>query len=213
MRFRIVALVVLAALTVPQAQRAACQENTSPKSDQNCQLTETDYAVYAGLLNDLGGPEDPEESWSGKEFVLVDTTAGGTEDAQRRDWGFRSKSKESPHADTIADFTAKKNERCTVKSGFGDPKSYSIVPSTEIDGYFPKTVNKKKDGWKAFYEKHLQAGGFWRFSRPGYNSDRDEALVYVSHSCGWLCGTGHFYLLSKQSGAWKVRNRLMLWIS
>jgi hypothetical protein len=94
MRCRVVALFVLAALTVPQAQKAACQENTSPKSEQNCQLTETDYAVYAGLLSDLGGPEDPEESWSGKEIVLVDTTAGGTEDAQRGGWDFaRSRKK------------------------------------------------------------------------------------------------------------------------
>lgn len=196
MRFRTVALVVLGALTVPQAQRVASQENTSPGS--------------SGPPNSFSRPE---ESWSGKEFVLVDTPAGGTEDAQRSGWGFRSKSKEGPHEDTIADFTAKKNDVCAVESGFGDPKSYSIVPSTGIDEYFPKTVNRKKDGWKAFYEKHPHAGGFWQFSRQGYNSGRNEALVYVSHSYGWLCGTGHFYLLFQQSGAWQVRHRLMLWIS
>ena len=131
MRFRVVALFVLAALTVPQVQKADGQENTSPKSEQNCQLTETDYAVYAGLLSDLGGPEDPEESWSGKEFVLVDTTAGGTEDARRGGWGFRSKSKEGPGDDTIADFTAKKKR--TLRSEVRIRRS-KVLPRCSLCG-------------------------------------------------------------------------------
>jgi hypothetical protein len=152
----------------------------------------------------------------GKEFIILDKTADtGNVDAQRGGRGFRSRSKAIPGAETVADFKAKKGDRCAVKSGFGDPKAYSIIHSNETEQDFARDKDgaRKKDGWQAFYERHPNAGGFWQFSRPAYNSAGDEALVYVSHSCGWLCGTGHLYLFNKESGVWKAKNRLMLWIS
>jgi len=197
------------------AQLTLCQKNTKP--DKNCELTAADYAVCAALLQGLGGPEDPEESWRGKDFLLVDTTIAQQGSLERGPkqarWGFRSKSNDVPHDDTVSDFITKKADRCELEAGFGDAKSYTIVASAEIEGYFPKQPKHKKDGWQAFYEKHPNAGGFWSFSRPGFNTAGDEALVYVVHSCGWLCGTGHYYLLAKESDVWKVKNRVMLWIS
>ncbi len=86
------------------------------------------------------------------------------------------------------------------------------MPSEEKSGYF-KRDRKHGDGWQEFYKNHPKAAGFWTFSRPGYNPARDEALLYVTHNCGWLCGTGHLYLLAKEDGRWKVKNRLFLWIS
>jgi hypothetical protein len=85
-----------------------------------------------------------------------------------------------------------------------------MVSSDEIDKFFK---DRSSGGWKAFYAKHPNAAGLWSLSRPGYNSSGDESLVYVSHSCGQLCGTGHLYLLTKENGQWQVKNRVMLWIS
>lgn len=99
---------------------------------------------------------------------------------------------------------------CAVKPEFGDPNSYKIIARDEVDNFFKKGVGR---GWQEFYKKYPKSAGFWQFSRPGYSSTRDEALLYVGHSCGGLCGTGHLYLLSKQSGKWTVKNRVMLWIS
>jgi hypothetical protein len=83
-----------------------------------------------------------------------------------------------------------------------------MVTQKEIDDIFPS----HPDGWDEFYRKYPKAGGLWSVSRPGYNSKHDEAELYVSHSCGLLCGTGHLYLLAKENGLWKVKNRVMLWI-
>jgi|HubBroStandDraft_4_1064222.scaffolds.fasta_scaffold138929_2 hypothetical protein len=205
----------LALLTCVNAQSAPQMKSSISPSEETCELTEIDYAIYGALLQGMGGPEDPEEAWSGKDLLILSTTAdAGNVDARRGGWGFRSRSKERPGEETAADFNAKKGIRCKVKPGFGDPKAYSIIPSDETDQYFATGKDKKaQDGWTAFYEKHPHAGGFWQFSRPAYNLAGDEALVYVSHSCGWLCGTGHLYLLRRDGGHWKVNNRLMLWIS
>jgi hypothetical protein len=41
----------------------------------------------------------------------------------------------------------------------------------------------------------------------------NQALVYIEHGCGGLCGTGHYVLLEKGVDGWKVIKRSMVWIS
>jgi hypothetical protein len=206
-RNSIVLLLVLTGLWIfPYKMRAS-----TPKTPEvKCELSDLDYAVYGGLIQGLGHPEDPEEAWQGKEILLLDNT-GGPMDVESRwnGWGFRSKSQAAPSKETIADFKAKSNSVCAVEPKFGDPKSYRIITREEID----KTFTKDGGGWERFYIKYPQSAGFWSFSRPGYNSSRDEAVLFVGHSCGDLCGTGHLYFLTKENGKWGVKNRLLLWIS
>jgi hypothetical protein len=96
---------------------------------------------------------------------------------------------------------------CELKPQFGDVRTYRIVAQKELDEVF------RGGHWEDFYKKYPQAGGVWTFSRPGYNSARNEAVLYVGHACGSLCGTGHLYFLAKRNDQWIVQNRLMLWIS
>ena len=195
------------------AQESTPSKPTSTPAKTTCELGDKDYVVFEALLADIGTPEDPEEEWRGKQFLILDMTADISKtDATKGMWGFRSKSTQSPQPDTVADFTSKKGDRCSVHAGFGNQKAYSIIEAAETESYFDRKKGNR-DGWKVFYERHPNAAGYWQFSRPAYNASADEALVYVSHSCGWLCGTGHLYLLAKENDQWKVKNRVMLWIS
>lgn len=179
-----------------------------------CALSDDDYAVFTAVLEGLGRPEDPEEAWNGKEILVVDVTRSGDIDkGQWNGWGFRSNSKAAPSAETRSDFESKAKDECTLKEKWGDPQSYQPLSRKEVDSYFDRKRGRGRDGWKDFYDKHPHAAGFWTFSRPGYDSAKHEALLYVTHSCGWLCGTGHLYLLTRKNGRWKVENRLFLWIS
>jgi hypothetical protein len=183
---------------------------TKELTDHNCELTQDDYAVFAALLNGLHGPEDPEEAWEGKEMLIANVTATPSKPESQANWGFRSKSTAAPSQETFTDYADKARSGCAVKPEFGDPNSYKIIARDEIDNFFKKGVG---GGWQKFYKKYPKSAGFWQFSRPGYNTTRDETLLYVGHSCGGLCGTGHLYLLSKKNGQWTVQNRVMLWIS
>jgi hypothetical protein len=49
-------------------------------------------------------------------------------------------------------------------------------------------------------------------SRVGFNSQKDQALVYISFYYAPLAGSGNLILLEKDSG-WVIRQSLMLWIS
>jgi hypothetical protein len=199
---------LLLAVCVYYASPQSAVQKTTRKAQSRCELTQDDYAVYAALITGLGRPEDPEEAWQGKEILIVGLTAGpGDTKSHWGGWGFRSNSKAAPSHDTVIDFERKARNSCVLKPQFGDAESYKVITREELERIF------KEGHWEDFYKKYPEAGGVWTFSRPGYNSARNEAVLYVSHACGILCGTGHLYFLAKQNDRWTVKNRLMLWIS
>ena len=202
-----IAMLLLAALVCSVGPQSTAQRTTQ-KGESHCELTQDDYAVYVALITGLGRPEDPEEAWQGKEILIVGLTAAPADTKSHwGGWGFRSNSKAAPSPDTVVDFERKARGLCILKPQFGDPGSYKVVTQEELDRIF------KGGQWGDFYKKYPQAGGVWTFSRPGYNPARNEAVLYVGHSCGSLCGTGHLYFLAKRNDQWTVQNRLMLWIS
>jgi hypothetical protein len=201
-------IVVLLFVFVAFLSPRSSSQQTARKPEAKCEVTPEDYAVYAALVNGLGGPEDPEESWKGKQVFVADVTAAPRDTKSHWGrWGFRSNSKAAPSHDTVADFERTARSSCVLKPQSGDATSYKLISKEELDKAF------NEGDWQGFYKKYPDAGGVWTFSRPGYNSARNEAVLSVSHSCGSLCGTGHLYFLAKQNGQWKVQNRLMLWIS
>ena len=204
---RIIVLSGLLALLVSRVYLQAGDVRVRPAA--RCQLTQDDYNVYAGLILGLGQPEDPEEAWGGREIMLVDVTQAPDPRVVKGRWGWHAISRAAHASETIADFEAKLRSSCDVKPISLASQVVRMVTKKEVDAIFAS----RADGWDEFYRKYPNTGGLWSVSRPGYNSKHDEAEVCVSHSCGPLCGTGHLYLLAKENGHWKVKNRVMLWIS
>jgi hypothetical protein len=203
---RIAMLLLATLICYPSPQSTA--QRTPQKAESHCELTQDDYAVYAALISGLGRPEDPEEAWQGKEILIVGLTAApGDTKSHWGGWGFRSSSKAAPSQETVVDFERKARSSCALETQFGDVESHKVITQEELDKIF------KEGQWEDFYKKYPKAGGVWAFSRPGYNSARNEAVLYVSHACGSLCGTGHIYFLAKKKDQWTVQNRLLLWIS
>jgi len=57
---------------------------------------------------------------------------------------------------------------------------------------------------KAFERRHALAPGSVAVSRIGFDASGSQALLYISFSCGSLCGSGTFVLLERDAGRWKV---------
>lgn len=67
--------------------------------------------------------------------------------------------------------------------------------------------------WAGFHKKYPTATGLVFFSKVGFNDRHDQAFVYVGRTCGGLCGSGEYVLLSKVNGRWVVSNEQGLWVS
>lgn len=67
-------------------------------------------------------------------------------------------------------------------------------------------------GWRHFRRLYRGASGVIALSAPGYNADRNTAIVSASFQRGPLDGVGVFYILSKENG-WHVVWSAGLWVS
>ena len=205
---RSVALFFVAVVVCLGTQSASQSQKALGKAKPACQLTPDDYDVYAALAEALGVPEHPEDGSKRKQILIADMTAAPRDVRSHfGTWGYRSESKAAPGHDTVADFELKAQSSCLLNPQFVDGQSYKVITRGELDKVF------RRGGWQDFYKEYPDAGGYWIFSRAGFNSARNEAVLSVSHWCGELCGAGHLYLLAKQNGRWKVQNQLMLWVS
>lgn len=188
----------------------ACFAIQSKPPAPECVLSDEDYNVFSAVLDGLGRPEDPEEAWKNKEILVSDLTADPElTESEWGPWGFRSNSTAAPAKETEDAFKLRAHDLCRVEDKLHPAISHKMVNHSELANMFKKGA----DGWDKFYQLYPDAAGFWDFSSPGYNKARNEAVLYVGHHCGGLCGTGHLFFLVKEDGQWKVKNRLMLWIS
>ena len=50
-------------------------------------------------------------------------------------------------------------------------------------------------------------------SNIGFNAERTQAVVYVSHVCGGTCGSGSYLFLERAGSRWRISHSFMAWIS
>ncbi len=112
--------------------------------------------------------------------------------------------------DLLNDYLENNKDRGPLSKSIPTDLPKSWLSDVEEEALFK---SKKHDGWKTFYAKFPGAGGIMAFSRVGFNEKRDRALVYSQIDCGWLCGTGHYHLLKRESGKWVLIKSYMAWIS
>ena len=67
--------------------------------------------------------------------------------------------------------------------------------------------------WLRFSQRFPNSSSLLSFSNVGFNDQHDQALVYVTRTCGGLCGGGGYVLLKKVNGKWEIQNEQTIWIS
>ncbi|MCC7052894.1 MAG: hypothetical protein IT355_06465 [Gemmatimonadaceae bacterium] len=68
--------------------------------------------------------------------------------------------------------------------------------------------------WKNWRELYPESPGFVILSPASISPDGRDALVYVTRSCGSLCGTGEIRHLRRDArGQWRTAGTLELWVS
>jgi hypothetical protein len=55
-----------------------------------------------------------------------------------------------------------------------------------------------------FQQRFPNNVGYFAISLPGFNFNKTEAILYVDHHCGGLCGGGGYILMRKVNGIWHV---------
>lgn len=84
----------------------------------------------------------------------------------------------------------------------------------ELDAQLTREAQDQKTSyWEQLRARYPGAIGKFNVSRPGFNSNRDQALIYVAYVSGGEGGEGEYVLLEKEDDKWKFRARLIAWMS
>ena len=82
-----------------------------------------------------------------------------------------------------------------------------FMSEEEVEEHF------QKDGWLEFYEIYPFSQGIMTLSKVGFNSEMNQALVYVGNQSSWDSGAGYYVLLFKENNVWIIQDEVVIWIS
>jgi len=149
------------------------------------------YEVYAVLLPGEG------EFWSKSKLILIqqetDKETGPIEQKEcfQVDYRFQAK-----YAELLADYNAKNNQSWLLQTRLQIEKPYRIIPQSKFGRV------SRSDFWQQMEKRFPDSFGYLTVSAVGFNKERNEALVEMSHACGNLCGGGRYHILLKSKAGW-----------
>ena len=100
----------------------------------------------------------------------------------------------------VDNFRAENASVRIVRPGFPLGRPYIVVPRADIEARLREVPTAP---WSGFFKRYPDSGGFITVSAVGFDASKERAMVYISHSCGLLCGGGTHHLLEKIEGTWR----------
>lgn len=155
------------------------------------------YAIYSVLLEN----EWPVRVAKAKRLVILTETSdhprsgGGDE----RICLVPAKGEEAIYEPLLAAYRELNRTTYILQPKFNASAPVELVNKDSIKAMF---AEKDIDGWKNFYKKYPDSGGYISMSAVAFNADRTIAMVYMDHWCGGLCGAGGYHFLQKTDGKW-----------
>lgn len=108
--------------------------------------------------------------------------------------------------DLRKDFKNKDKSPCAVPSFTGVARVVFISEAREN-----AIFRDDQKGWKFFHRTCGQRASMVAFSRVGFSSDRQLALLQVSSAIGGMAAAGELYLLERRSNRWVVKYSIWTW--
>lgn len=111
--------------------------------------------------------------------------------------------------ETVTSFSVQSATSRALSADMDLGAPYLLMSSQEMNAIF----SPSQDGWQLFYERYPDAPGIMVFSRVGFNSTGNQALVSWRFQWEGLGGDGGFIVLAKVAGAWQVAHKVVTVVS
>jgi len=179
-----------------------------PSTSSAAHASDEEYAVYSAVITTMFDIKAKT-----RQLVIQDVTVNNETviDKSLQENRYIERVFPTLKEGVLRDYKARNKEPLQLKDAFDLDAKYILVmiPQKEIARLF----NEGGSWWDEFYKRYPDSGGFISLSRPGFNAARNQALVYIEHHCGGLCGTGRYVLLEKSKDRWRVIQEEMVWVS
>lgn len=149
------------------------------------------YEVYAVLLPKEG------EFWSKSKLILIQQETEKEIGPIQQKKCFQADDRfQAKYAELLDDYNAKNNQSWLLESRLQIEKPYRIIPQSKLGRV------SRSEFWQQMEKRFPDSFGYLTVSAVGFNKERDEALVEMSHACGNLCGGGRYHILLKSKAGW-----------
>ncbi len=154
------------------------------------------YIIYSAILN---------KQFPSAQLLVTDHTNVGLFDKE-----FRNDNIAGLSSKTVTDYNEKQIEsEQPIRNDFVGNFQSILFSQKESKALFGKPENVTG----RFRQKYPNIKSIVTFSRIGFNAEKTQALVCISHWCGGQCGAGTFYFLMKTSGKWAIQWEQGSWVS
>ncbi len=184
---------------------AAMMDRTSPVNSNLVRTeSELEASVYKGIIEAMYVKD-------GIRLIVVrDHTVPGNLSDDGLNEQLQRAGKEMPllSRETVTDFLRKNSEQHPLTDSLKLNVDLKRISETES-----KAIFQEGKGWDEFHKKYPSSQGVLELSKPGFNGDATQALVYVANQGSWKGGAGYFVFLAKENNAWKIEKRYTSWVS
>jgi hypothetical protein len=168
-------------------------------------VSDEEYEIYSSLIKEMYIEPNT------KQVVIEERTfrydfAVQDDEPWREKW--KDKKKGLAIDESAADdYEAKNGQKWLLnKDSFKLPVKVSLITDLDLKSIFHGNWGELT--WINYYRKFPDVRGFVMLSRIGFNTSRNQALIYIGSRCGPGCGDLHFLLLQKENGVWVTKKDL-----
>jgi len=185
----------------------------APLWAQSTSFPTNDAEVYAAALDTLFGSQ---LRGTGRRLLVVDSTQpcrrGGACGPSFWNAVWRLAGSDSI---TVAEFEARSRNPSSLEDLRGGSGRIRLPSVTLVARDFYRDLPRTNPDlfWRAFRERFPATLGWATLSAVGYGDSGRQAVVYVEHHCGSLCGAGNLVLLRKTDAGWSVIAIEETWVS
>jgi hypothetical protein len=171
-----------------------------------------EYAVYDYIIGSSDANRTLVVIYANTTSGMIHTSAALSDEINRSELFEQMPSLE---LETLEDYESKNKRVYPLRNLFKYNGTYVIVNESEIfDVLSVGQTKRPRDDWEEFYEKCPRSPCIKYFSRVGFNSKLDQALVEDDINCPYvLAGIGYLVLLEKRNGSWNATTAMRTWIS
>ena len=167
-----------------------------------------EYSIYSAIISENYIKD-------GVRLVVVTTpTCCEVNQAQKEQvmprFQYSDRAEPFPSQETLDSYVERNRTSVEVQKLFRLNVAVQIVPYKKIESLFDMIELEEK--WKMFYRMFPHSNGYIRFSRAGFNRAGNEAFVSTAWMSGSLSGEGHYFLLSKKDGRWRIERSIPTWM-
>ncbi|HVF50882.1 MAG TPA: hypothetical protein VNA19_12390 [Pyrinomonadaceae bacterium] len=181
----------------------------SPHKDGPERYAEDEYAVYSAVIEDEFQTNAIEED-ARRVLIIGETAPDSLGQGVNGDSIERSIAQlHMPDPELIDSYINRNSQRRVLGASFKPSIDYALISRAEVERLF----SNQGGWWPELRQRYPNTYGLLSFSGVGFNADRTRALVFNARTCGGLCGTGTYFILTKHNAVWRVQQKTVVWIS